>query len=387
MTNRRSHGEGSIYFDKTANRWVAAVTFYDSTGERRRSKRKARTKSEAREKLRALQRQIEDSLPTGKANMTVAELLGFFVDTVVTSADPSPNTLDNYHWAINKHLSPALGTKRVISLTAEDIERFLADRRKNHNLSKSSLSRLRSVLVAAIREAQRRDWVHRNVAELARVPASHTTKRRSLTMDEATALLSAAESHRFHAAILVGLTRGLRPGEILGLKWPDLELEREPCVMHVRRMLKREKNGLLFGEPKTPKSRRDLILPEPAVAALRQHRARQNEQRLASGNSWRDNELIFCTEIGTPIDPSNFRREFKKLTRAAGLGDRPPYELRHSAVSLLAAAGVPIDQLADLAGHTDATTLLQVYRHQVYPAVDAGAGIVSTMFERPAVQT
>ena len=378
--SKRSHHQGSVYQDSSTGRWVAEVSGgYNEAGKRIRIKRKCRTKTEATAKLKELQRQLDDGVPTGKANMTVSELLDFYLDTVVKSNDPSPNTVDNYLWSYN-HLKPALGRKKITNLTAIDIERFLVGRRDNKNLSKNSLQRLKSHLTSALREAQRRDWIHRNVGDLARVPASHTKQRRSLTPDQASTLLDAAGGNRLEAAILVGLTRGLRPGEILGLRWQDLELDAAPPVMHIRQAIKREHNQLRLGEPKTPKSKRSLVLPEPALEALRQHRTRQNVERLANGDVWHDLDLVFCTEIGTLIDPSNFRREFKKLTSAAGLGDWTPYEMRHSAVSLLAAAGVPIDQLADLAGHRDATTLLSVYRHDIAPAVDAGAAVAANLF-------
>jgi len=192
-------------------------------------------------------------------------------------------------------------------------------------------------------------------------------------------LLNAAKGHRLEPAILVGLTRGLRPGEIFGLRWADLELDATPPVMHIRQAIKRENNQLRLGEPKTVHSKRVLVIPEVAVAALQGHRRFQNEERLRNGDVWHDNDLVFCTEIGTLVDPSNFRREFKKLTRSAGLGDWAPYELRHSAASLLVAMGVPIEQVADLLGHKDASTLLSVYRHDIAPAVDAGAAAVGAV--------
>ena len=223
--SKRSHHQGSVYQDSSTGRWVAEVSGgYNEAGKRIRIKRKCRTKTEATAKLKELQRQLDDGVPTGKANMTVSELLDFYLDTVVKSNDPSPNTVDNYLWSYN-HLKPALGRKKITNLTAIDIERFLVGRRDNKNLSKNSLQRLKSHLTSALREAQRRDWIHRNVGDLARVPASHTTQRRSLTPDQASTLLDAAGGNRLEAAILVGLTRGLRPGEILGLRWQDLELK------------------------------------------------------------------------------------------------------------------------------------------------------------------
>lgn len=377
--SKRSHDEGSVYQDKARGGWIAEVSAgYDESGKRKRIRRRAKTKTAAVQKLKELQRQVDGGVPTGKSSMTIAELLDFHLDTVVLSKDPSPNTVDNYRWT-HSHIKPALGRKKLTSLTAVDIERFLVHRRDDAGLSKNSLQRLKSHLASAIEEAERRDWIHRNVARIARVPQSHTEQRRSLTQREAHQLLDAAAGHHLEAAILVGLTRGLRPGEILGLRWADLELDGQPPVMHIRQAIKRENNQLRLGEPKTARSKRVLVIPEVAVSAIRSHRRRQNEARLRNGDVWHDNDLVFCTEIGTLIDPSNFRREFKKLTRAAGLDDWTPYEMRHSAASLLVAKGVPIEQVADLLGHKDATTLLAVYRHDVAVAVDAGSSVIGTV--------
>jgi len=366
--NKRSHNQGTVFQDASTGRWIAEVSAgYDETGKRKRIRRKARTKTEALSKLKDMQRQVDDGVPTGRAAMTISELLDFFLDTVVMSRDPSVNTVDNYKWTYS-HLKPALGRKKLTNLTAIDVERFLVHRRDNANLSKNSLQRLKSHLASAIEEAERRDWIHRNVARIARVPQSHTKQRRSMNPDQARQLLDAASGHRLEAAILVGLTRGLRPGEILGLRWSDLDLDSSPPVLTIRQAIRREHNQLRLGEPKTAQSKRS-----------RSHRRIQNEERLRNGDVWHDLDLVFCSEIGTLIDPSNFRREFKKLTRSAGLGDWTPYEMRHSAASLLVAMGVQIEQVSDLLGHKDATTLLAVYRHDVSSVVDAGADLIPAM--------
>ncbi len=383
---KRSHNQGSVFQETSTGRWIAEVSSgYDETGKRRRIRRKTRTKTEALQKLKEIQRQVDDGVPTGRAAMTISELVDFYLDTVVMSKDPSPNTVDNYRWSYS-HIKPALGRKKLTALTAIDVERFLVHRRDNADLSKNSLQRLKSHLASAIEEAERRDWIHRNVARIARVPQSHTKQRRSLTPDQARQLLDTANGHRLEAAILVGLTRGLRPGEILGLRWQDLDLDAPMPVMRIRQAIKRENNELRLGEPKTTQSKRALVIPEVAVTALRSHRRVQNEERLRNGDVWHDNDLVFCTEIGTLIDPSNFRREFKKLTLAAGLGKWAPYEMRHSAASLLVAMGVQIEQVADLLGHKDATTLLGVYRHNISPAVDAGSSSVGAILQRRAAE-
>jgi predicted RNA binding protein YcfA (HicA-like mRNA interferase family) len=128
------------------------------------------------------------------------------------------------------------------------------------------------------------------------------------------------------------------------------------------------------GDTKTPKSRRTLALPRRCVEALREHRVRQAEDRLAAGLLWQDHRLVFASTVGTPQDDHNVRRQFRVITEAAGLGNTwVPRELRHTFVSLLSAHGVPVEAIALLAGHNQTATTELVYRHQIVPARQKGS--------------
>ncbi len=171
---------------------------------------------------------------------------------------------------------------------------------------------------------------------------------------------------------------------LLGLAWADVDLD--AGTLRVRQALNRAGGAaFVLGEPKTPKSRRTLDVPSPAVEALRAHRARQAAERLAAGSVWVDTGLVFATEIGTVLDPRNFRRAFARVTEAAGLGSGwHPHELRHSAVSLLSAAGVRLEDVADVVGHASASRMTgDVYRHQVHPSVSAAKAPMEAMFGVP----
>ena len=123
-----------------------------------------------------------------------------------------------------------------------------------------------------------------------------------------------------------------------------------------------------------------LDSPGPVVGALKGHRVRQIEERLAAGSAWQDSGLVFTTTIGTPINPSNLRRSFRRVTTAAGLGRWHPHELRHSAASLLSAAGVPLEVVADVLGHDGTRMTALVYRHAVSPTVGAAMAPMESLF-------
>jgi integrase len=289
----------------------------------------------------------------------------------------SQNTIDNYRWAIEKHLIPALGPKRLRSLAPEDVDKMLTAKAEA-GMSKNSLIRLRSVLARALKDAQARRKTAWNVAALVDVPEGRTTEGRSLTVHEAKILLAAATGDRLEALVCLGLMLGLRPGELLGLTWADLDLAEARA--RITQALKREKAGLRLGAVKTVKSNRVVDLPPRAVKALRRHKVRQTKDRLAAGALWKDMDLVFATAVGTPIDPRNLRRMFARLTEGAGLGRWHPHELRHSNYSLLAAAGAPIEQIADLQGHRDTKMGDTVYRHRVTASIDTAVKPMEKMF-------
>jgi integrase len=196
------------------------------------------------------------------------------------------------------------------------------------------------------------------------VPRLPTSDGRSLTVDETQRLLDEVRQERLGVAITIMLTMGLRPGEAFGLGWQHIDFDSHR--LDVRRSLKREPDGLRLGEVKTKNSRRSLQMPQLVIDRLQAHRRAQNKERMAAAE-WQDPDLVFPTSQGTLIDPRNFRRSFDKLTDRAGLGKWTPNELRHSAVSLLSAAGVPIEEIADVVGHDGTRMTTGVYRHVLRP--------------------
>ena len=348
MATRRDHGDGSIYQD-ARGRWIAQISLgRGPDGRRIRRKRVARTKNDAKAFLQQLQRDHDDGLALSGASVTVADLL----DRVVTIAENRgrrPKTIENYQWAVG-HLMTGLGHHKARDLTPFQIEDFLDRVRADRGLSRSSLVRLRGVLLAAIREGERQGWLTRNAAALAHVPDSHTTTRTALTLEQTRTLIDTARGTRLEAAVTVGLTCALRPGELLGLTWLDLELDGDTPRLHVRHSLKHDTSGTYLGDVKTHTSRRTLHLSTTATNALRRHRRAQNEYRLELGTHWSDHDLVFPDDRGGPRDPHNFRRAFRRLTTDAGLGPLPPYTLRHTAITLLSQNEVPAELLADLAG-------------------------------------
>jgi integrase len=330
-------------------------------------------------------------------SMTVAELFDSFQRLAIGDS-VAPQTRSAYAWSLNA-MRPAIGAKRLDQLKVNDVEAMLTAMAKA-GAARASLSRHRSTLRRALRWAQRREWVARNVAELAELPSGAKPPRpvRILTLDEARALLDAAKSRtvkvprtgrtethprRLEALWVVSLSLGLRPGEVLGLTWPAVDLDEG--LVHVRTSMKYERGeAVALGEVKTGnmgRGRRSLALPPLALDALCRHHRTQLEERLAMGArwpaEWRD--LVFVSEAGTPLGASNLRRELNEMAATAGVGKVTRYDLRHSAATLMAAAGMRLEDIADTLGHEDLRMARTVYVHATGRTLDTAARVMGDL--------
>jgi integrase len=279
----------------------------------------------------------------------------------------------------NTHVIPALGGRKLRELSADDVDRWLADKAKT--LSTDTLQILHSIpsLRRSITRAQARDKVKRNVVLLCDVPQGREGRpSKSLTYDQADALLAAAESRALYAYIVVSLLTGARTEELRALTWTYVDLDATPSVIMVWRSVR------AGSDTKTRKSGRTLELPQRCTDALRLHRDRQDQIRMRAGDRWHDNDLVFASRVGTALWAGNVRRSFRAVLTAAGLdsADWTPRELRHSFVSLMSDAGVPIEKITRLVGHTGMTTTETVYRKQIRPVVIGGAEVMDSLFPR-----
>ena len=243
-------------------------------------------------------------------------------------------------------------------------------------LATRSLQGVHAILKRSIRQAQARDPVMRNVAELVTTPKGKPGRpSKAMTLEQATAMLDQAKASRLHAYVVISLVTGIRTEEARALRWSHVvawvndEAGWRPVTEagfdHDRFAIYVWRSVRAGGDTKTEKSRRTLELPGQATDALREHRARQAQERLAAGPLWQDHGLVFASQAGTPLDASHVRRSFKAITKKAGLGENwTPRELRHSFVSIMSDNDVPIETIADLVGHASTAVTEEVYRHQ-----------------------
>jgi integrase len=272
---------------------------------------------------------------------------------------------------VRLHLIPGLGHLSLTGLTVADVQAFL-NAKSADGLSPRTVAYLRGVLRGALGHAERSGLVERNVARLARPPRIPRRQVDPLTAEEARTFLDAIRGDRLEALYLVAIGVGLRQGEILGLRWPDVDLA--AGTLTVRHALARVDGHLLLDEPKSMTSRRVVPLPGFVRVALVAHRARQVTE-IRPGHAEIEPlfaDLVFTTTHGTPLDGISVTRRFQRVLKTAGLRRQRFHDLRHACASLLLAQGVPARVVMETLGHSAISLTLDTYSH-VHPSVSREA--------------
>ena len=369
MAQRRGNGDASIY--KDGNRWRGSVEVGRSPeGLRQRKKVSGRSRAEVLAKIREVQQEAAAGAAPKNDRLTLASFLERWL-TVTLPGSIADSTLDNYSDTVRLHIKPALGHHVLSRLTVTQVDEFLAAKR-SAGYSPNSIRLMRTILRRALNAAEREGLVSRNVAGLSIAPRLNRAPGRSLTVEQARALLNEASRHRLEALFLLMLAFGLRRGEALGLAWAELDWVRATLkVTHgVKRVKVRSPAGerktvVIVGELKTARARRTLYLSPALLAALARHQVRQEAERRILGTDWVETGLIFTTEGGTVLDPDNLSHLFSRMAERAGLGHWHAHELRHSGASLMLAGGTPLHVVSEVLGHASIAVTKDVYGHLV----------------------
>jgi integrase len=267
-------------------------------------------------------------------------------------------------------LLAVIGAIPLKDLTVQDVRTAL--KKMSATPATRTRQKAHNCLTRALRHAEGQDLVRRNVSALVDTPRGLEGRRsQSLTLAEAIALLEAAESSRLHAFIVLCLLTGVRSEEARALTWEHVDLK--AGTISVWRSVR------AHGDTKTNRSRQTLKLPEIAVEALRGQR--QDAVRAEAGELWQEHDLVFTTSVGTGYESHNLRRDFRRVTAAAGLGARwVPKELRTSFVSMMSYQGVPVEEIARLAGHASSRTTEVIYLRELRPVITTGTEVMDQIF-------
>jgi integrase len=376
--------KGTIYPEGDGYTGVISLGF-GPDGKRRRLKRKAKTKAAVQDKLVNAVKDLESGIRSPE-NYTVKDAVEDWLRKGLKGLDD--DTVRSNRILARRHVIPLIGKKKLKDLRADDVDDWLDG--LTGRLSSRTLQAVHRVLKRSIRQAQARDLVMRNVAELVTTPKGRPGRpSKALTQEQAQAVLDKARTSRLYAYVALSLMTGIRTEEARELRWDHVVtwvdgvwrpvtvagFDHERFAVYIWRSVR------ATGETKTKKSRRTLELPEEVVKALRRHHRRQARDKLKAGRRWQDHGLVFCTKVGTPLYASSVRRTFRTITTKAGVGGHwSPRELRHSFVSIMSDQGVPIETIADLCGHAGTAVTEAVYRHQLKPVITKGAETMNSIF-------
>jgi integrase len=365
-TGRRGNHEGSIT-QLADGRWQARVTLEDG-------KRKAyygKTRAEVQLKLTVALSARDKGLPVGLGErQTVGQYLTVWLETVKPTI--RPRTWKRYAELMNRHALPVLGKVPLAKLTAQQVQR-LYSAKLEEGLSSTTVHHLHAVLHRALSQAERLGLVGRNVCDLVDVPRMREREMHVLDREHVRRLLDAARGDRLEALYVLAVTTGMRQGELLALRWKDIDVDHG--TVQVRATLQRTKeDGYRLAAPKTRQSRRQITLTTAARDALKIHRARQAEERLAVGPAWEGtHDLVSLDVTGRPLSGIQLTRAaFYSLLQRAGLPHIRFHDLRHTAATLLLGRGVNPKIVSEMLGHATIAITLDIYSH-VLPTMQQSA--------------
>ncbi len=355
---RRANGEGSIYHRKQGQ-WVAVLTL----GAGKRKYIYCRSQAEA---VLALQ-QAQHARMLGTLTSTKNETLEtFLLNWLQYEIQPGvrERTYQTYEQTIKQILLPSLGKIALQKLTSWDIQEFYQQKRRQQ-VAPSTITKIHRILHHALTDAVRLGHVMRNVSESVRLPPVNKRERvtQALTLEQARALLSAVQDDPLEALYVLALTTGLRQGELLALKWSDLDLTYGK--LQIQRTLLRISGGkAIVSEPKSPTSRRCVHLPQLAIEALHHHAQKKSVTRQRGKRSKQTPEWIFCDDEGTPLQAARLiRQSFHPLLDKADLPRIRFHDLRHSTATLLLTLGIHPKIVQELLGHSQIFVTLDIYSH------------------------
>lgn len=366
----RDKGDGLIR-KRADGRWEGRLDVTPPGGKRKRVAVYGKTKPDVAEKMR--QKRIELSRGAHRQHDTKTTVEKYLLDWLETTVRTNLrlSTYYNYHLHVHNYIIPRLGDIPLVKLEPEDIEALLAELavevKKGDNphkaLSGGTLRKTKAILSSALRKALRRGLIDRNVATLVEPPPVDTVEVVPFTLEEARLLLDAVRGTRMEGMYTVALSLGLRRGELVGLRWEDVDFE--AGTLSVRQSIQRLGGELVIGGLKNKSARRTIVLPAVTLSALRRHSTWQRFDRRAAGERWRESGLVFTNTLGSAVEPRNVNRHFYAILEKAGVSRLRPHDMRHTAATLMKAQGVDIATISKILGHSSIRITQDIYVHGV----------------------
>lgn len=378
MGRKRANNEGTLYYRESRREWCAQVTINGH-----RLTKYAKTQRECRDWVRASLEKIRCGLTYEGTQVT----LTMFMESWLNSKELSrrARTVFLYRQIATQHILPILGQMKLQDIQPAHIKQ-LYDIKRREGRGARTVQLIHSTLFSVLKQAVKEGILGRNPSEAVDRPKVEQAEFQIFTETQARQFLTATAGSEFEALYYLALTTGMREGELLGLKWFDIDWEKS--TLQVQRQLQQvEKKGYVFVPPKTKKGRRKIQLGEASIAQLMAQREHQKEAKAVAGDRWQENELIFPTTIGTPLDNHRVTDEFKSILKKAGLPNIRFHDLRHTSISLLLDAGMPVNAVQGRAGHSKPSVTTDIYGHTTARGQEQAAGIIENLVVPVAVKS
>lgn len=370
-------GQGGVH-ERKDGRFDAYLTIRTLDGPRKQVRTTKSSRAEAYRWLNKKRHERDEGiLPSIEAErITVGEYLERWLDTVRDTV--SRHTFKDYEGKVRLHLQPTLGSIKLKDLGAADLQRLYSKLLKTH--SPRSVEYVHVTISKALNQAEAWDLVRKNVARHAKPPKKKHSEKRTLDAEQIRKFFGAAKEDRFYALYILALTTGLRRGELLGIKWRDVGLER--ATLRVQRSLDYLYGPPTENAPKRESSKRSVKLMPEAVAALEEHRVSQLHQRLRAGPRWQENGYVFPSSRGTPMSGDNLlKRNLRPLLEKAGLPPLTFHELRHTFATLMLSRGEHMKVVQSILGHASIVQTMDTYSHvSKQMGEDAAEGLRGYLF-------
>lgn len=345
MAKRRDTGTGSIYWSEQRQRWVAEIDAPPKDGKRRKRRKYFKLKKDAHKQVQDWTREEQRNVE----RQTVGDFLTDWLESTVRRT-LRPKTYSSYEGVVRVHLVPTLGHIQLEKLTAQHITRLVASLQDTGAYSNRTIEYIISVLQRALNKAVAWRLIRDNPAQHVDTPRPDKRMHIILDQDQRRRFLATLEGHRLKPLYLLALHLGLRRGELVALRWADINLHSTPPTLRVTR-------------GKTTAAARTIPLSPMLVEALEDHWDWLQDERAVAGMAWKEHGLVFPSARGTPLVPRNLYRHFQQTLERADLAPMPFHDLRHTCASLLAESGVHPAVAKDILGHERISTTMDIYTH------------------------
>jgi integrase len=358
---------------KRGDSWTVRIFIgNDAKGKRKYHNKTIRgTKKDAQKYLTAKLREKDLGVFIEPASMLLNEYLDKWLNEIAKQKLRN-STFSSYESVLRNYVRAVIGLKQLSDIQAYEVQRLYNDM-KQRGLSARTIRYTHNVLSSALKQSLRWKMLIQNPCELCELPRLEKTEMKYLSSEETVKFLNTAKESKRYIIFLVALETGMRPEEYLALKWKDIDFTNQ--MLSVKRAIvwRRKGGGYDFTEPKTNKSRRSIPISKSVIIELKNHRRKQLEEKMKLGSEYQNLDLVFASEIGTPLYSKNIiDRHFKPLLKKAELPNLRLYDLRHTTATLLLSAGENPKVVSERLGHASIVLTLDTYSH-VLPTMQAEA--------------